>query len=74
MSQLQLALVLQLSHDAFHESRLTLAVSANKGNLVATLHSKVHAAEYLLAVESHGHVTHLNGVGSTSRTWREFKS
>ena len=74
MSQLQFTLVLKLPHDAFHERRFTLAVSSHKGNLVATLHGEVHAAEYLLAVKRHRHIAHLHRIGTASRTWRELQS
>ncbi len=74
MSQLQLALVLKLTHDAFHERRFTLTVSSHEGNLVATLHGEVHAAEYLLAVKRHRHVAHLHRIGTASRTRRELQS
>ena len=74
MPQLQLALVLQLTHDAFHQRRLTLAVSTHEGNLVATFHGEVYAAEYLLAVERHRHVAHLHRIGTASRTRRELQA
>ena len=74
MAQLQFTLVLKLTHNAFYERRFTLTVSSHEGNLVATLHGKIHAAEYLLVIKRHRHVTHLNRIGSASRTRRKLQS
>ena len=74
MTEFEFALILQLSHDALYERRLTLAVSAHKGYLVATLYCEVNTAEHRLVVERHSHIAHLYRIGTAARTWRELKA
>ena len=53
MPQFEFSLILQLSHDTFHERGFTLAITTYESNLVATLYSKIHATEYLLIIKRH---------------------
>ena len=53
MSQFEFPLILQLSHDTFHECGFTLAITTYESDLVATLYSKIHATEYLLIIKRH---------------------
>ena len=72
VSEVELSLVLELSHDALDECRLSFAVATYEGYLVATFYGEVHTAEYCFVIESHGYVAHLHGVGTASWAWWEL--
>ena len=74
MPQFEFSLILQLSHDTFHERGFTLAITTYESYLVATFYSKIHAVEYLLIIKRHGYIAHLYRIGTAARTWRELEA
>ena len=74
MSYLQMSVKRYLTHDALHQRRLTLAVLADKGHLLASLDGQVDVGEHeVLGVIALSHILANHGVVTTTQTGRELQ-